>query len=86
MVISVSIVWKLDSSDLKEILLKTVSTIGWIGYLIAPVTIYVSVRILSWREKIHAQEMERVIEVRNQLMQGKFELPLQSTVKKQQDK
>ena len=82
LIISTSIVWKLNSADLKEVILKVISTIGWVGYAIAPVTIYVCVRILNWREKIHAQEMDRLIEVRNQLVQSKFELPIQSSVEK----
>ena len=82
LVVAASIVWKLDSADLKEVLLKVASQVGWIGYVIAPVSIFISVKILNWRERFYQEEMRRVVEVRNKAVQAKFELQLQSSVEK----
>lgn len=76
---------KLNSQDLKEILLKVLATYGWLGYPVSGVTIFVSVTILRWRENFYQQEMTRISSVRNQLMQSKLELPLQSSVEKKED-
>lgn len=75
-----SCIWKLNSQDLKDVLLKVLATYGWLGYPVAGVTIFVSVRILRWRERFYQGEMSRIAEVRNKLMQGKLELPLASSV------
>jgi hypothetical protein len=72
--------WKLNSQDLKEVLLKVLATYGWLGYPVAGITIFISVRILRWREQFYQQEMSRMAEVRNTLMQEKLELPLASSV------
>lgn len=76
-------VWKLDSKDLKEVLLRVLATYGWLGYPVAGITIFVSVRVLRWRERFYQQEMTRVTDIRNKLMQGKLELPLVSSVEKE---
>ncbi len=80
--ISLACLWKLDSKDLKEVLLKVLVTYGWLGYPVAGVTIYVAVRVLRWRERFYQQEMSRIAEVRNKLMQGRLELPITSSVQK----
>lgn len=77
---------KLDSQDLKEILLKVLATYGWLGYPVAGVTIFVSITVLRWRENFYQQEMTRISNVRNQLMQSKLELPLQSSVEKKEER
>ena len=79
-------VWKLSSSDLKEVLLKVFVTYGWTGYPVAGVTIFICVRILRWRERFYQQEMTRVAEMRNKLLQGKLELPIQSSVQQKEQK
>ena len=84
--VSIFIVWKLNSPDLKEVLLKVLVTYGWLGYPVAGLTIFVSIRVLRWRERFYQQEMTRISEVRNKLMQGKLELPLQSSVEHKQVK
>jgi len=84
--ICVFCIWKLSSQDLKEVLLKVLATYGWLGYPVAGITIFVSVTILRWRENFYQQEMTRISNVRNQLMQSKLELPLQSSVEKKEDK
>jgi len=80
LVLGVVCLWRLSSQDLKDVLLKVLVTYGWLGYVVASVTIFVSVRILRWRERFYQQEMTRIAEVRNRLMQGKLELPLASSV------
>lgn len=84
--IVLGIIWKLDTQDLKEVILKVLVTYGWLGYPVAAITIFVSVRILRWRENFYQQEMARIAGVRNQLMQTKLELPIQSSVEKKEDK
>jgi hypothetical protein len=78
--IGVCCIWKLNSQDLKDVLLKVLATYGWLGYPVAGITIFVSVRVLRWRERFYTQEMSRIAEVRNKLMQRKLELPLASSV------
>ncbi|MGD0615652.1 MAG: hypothetical protein ABSA69_09460 [Verrucomicrobiota bacterium] len=78
--IALACLWKLDHADLKEVLLKVLVTYGWLGYVVAAVTIFVCIRILRWRERFYQQEMGRIADVRNRLMQGKLELPLKSSV------
>jgi hypothetical protein len=85
-IISIFIVSKLTSQDLKEVILKVLVIYGWLGYPVAAITIFVSVRVLRWRENFYQQEMARIAGVRNQLMQTKLELPLQSSVEKKEDK
>ncbi len=80
--ISLFAISRLNSQDLKEVILKVLATYGWLGYPVAAITIFVSTRILRWRENFYQQEMTRVAGVRNQLMQSKLELPLQSSVDK----
>jgi hypothetical protein len=82
--ISIFAIWKLNSQDLKEVLLKVLATYGWLGYPVAGITIFVSIRILRWRERFYQQEMTRISEVRNKLMQAKLELPIQSSVQKEE--
>jgi len=82
LVISVACIWKLDHKDLKEVLLMVLVTYGWLGYVVAAVAIFACILILRWRERFYQQEMTRVSEVKNQLMQGKLELPLKSSVEK----
>jgi hypothetical protein len=77
---------RLSTSDLKDLLLKVLVTYGWLGYPVASMTIFISVTILRWREKIYQQEMARISEVKNTLMQGKLELPLQSSVQQRERK
>ena len=84
--VSIFIVWKLNSPDLKEVLLKVLVTYGWLGYPVAGLTVFVSIRVLRWRERFYQQEMTRISEVRNKLMQEKLELPLQSSVEHKQVK
>jgi hypothetical protein len=83
--ISIFAIWKLDSQDLKEVLLKVLATYGWLGYPVAAITIFVSIRVLKWRENFYQQEMTRIAGVRNQLMQERLELPLQSSVEKKNE-
>jgi hypothetical protein len=73
-------IWKLSTSDLKEVLLKVFVTYGWTGYPVAGIAIFVCIQVLRWRERFYQQEMTRISGVRNTLMQGKLELPLQSSV------
>ena len=68
--------------DLKEVLLMVLVTYGWLGSVAAAVAIFACILILRWRERFYQQEMTRVSEVKNQLMQGKLELPLKSSVEK----
>ncbi|HEY1718058.1 MAG TPA: hypothetical protein VGH42_07155 [Verrucomicrobiae bacterium] len=77
---------KLDSQDLKDVLLKVLATYGWVGYPVAGITIFVSVKVLQWRERFYQQEMARITEIRNKLMQSKLELPLQSSVEQKEQK
>jgi len=79
-------VWKLDTGDLKEVLLKVFATYGWLGYVVAGVAIFIAVRVLRWRERFYQQEMGRISEVRNQLVQAKIEFPIQSSVEKREEK
>jgi hypothetical protein len=79
LVVTSGIVWKLHSQDLKEVLLKVTNTLGWLGYPVAAITILVSMRILKWREQFYQSEMQRMAEARNQALQAKLELPLQSS-------
>ena len=78
-------IWKLDSQDLKEVLLKALATYGWLGYPVAAITIFVSIKILRWRELFYQQEMTRIAGVRNQLIQERLELPLKSSVEKKNE-
>ena len=77
---------KLSSQDLKAVLLRVLATYGWVGYPVAGITIFVSVKVLQWRERFYQQEMTRITEVRNKLMQSKLELPLQSSVEQKEQK
>ena len=81
--ISLGCLWKLDSKDLKEVLLKVLVTYGWMGYVVAGIVIYVAIKVLRWRERFYQQEMARISEVRNRLMQTQFELPMASSVEKE---
>ena len=72
--------YRLSPSDLKEVMLKVLVTYGWTGYVVAAVTIFVSIKILKWRENFYHQEIARIAEVRNAVVQNKLELPLQSSV------
>jgi len=83
--LGIAAIWKLDSQDLKEVFLQVLVTYGWLGYPVAGITIFVSIRILNWREKFYNQEMTRISDVRNTLMQGKLELPMASSQTKQND-
>lgn len=85
LIIAGGIVWKLQSADLKEVLLKITTTLGWLGYPVAGVTILVSVRILRWREQFYNDEMGRMAGVRNEAVQEKLKLPLQSSVERRPD-
>jgi heme exporter protein D len=78
--IALGCIWKLGSKDLKEVLLTVLATYGWLGYGVGGITIFVCIRVLQWRERFYQQEMTRIAELRNQLMQGKLELPLKSSV------
>ena len=79
-------VWKLSPADLKEVLLKVFATYGWLGYVAAAVVVYAALKTLRWRDRVHQQEVERISQVRNQLMQGKLELPIQSSVERNEPK
>jgi len=70
---------KLDSADLKDVLIRVLVTLGWLGYPCAAVTIWVSVKMLRWREKIYNAEMERNVEAKKVLIQERLALPLQSS-------
>lgn len=85
LLIAGGIVWKLQSADLKEVLLKVTTTLGWLGYPVAGVTILVSVRILRWREQFYNDEMRRMAGVRNEAVQENLKLPLQSSVERRPD-
>jgi hypothetical protein len=74
--------WKLNSADLKEVLLKAFASYGWLGYPLAVIVTYVNVHVLRWREKFYQQEMTRISELRNQLLQSKLDLPLVSSTRK----
>lgn len=76
LVISSGIVFKLDSKDLKEVLLTVINKYGWAGFAVGVVVIYVSRRVLIWREKIHENEVNRLVEVRNSAVQASLALPL----------
>jgi len=82
LVIAGGIVWKLQSSDLKEVLLRITTTLGWLGYPVAGITILVSVRILRWREQFFNDEMRRMADVRNEAVQERLKLPLQSSIER----
>lgn len=82
LVVSLCLIWKLNSQDLKEVALKVLATYGWLGYPVAGITIFVSVGVLRWRENFYQQEIKRIAAVRDKLMQGRLELPLQSSVEK----
>ncbi len=84
--ISPACLWKLDSKDLKEVVLKVLATYGWLGYAVAAVVIYVAVKVLRWRERFYQQEMTRIADVRNKLMQTRLELPLTSSVEMENKK
>jgi hypothetical protein len=71
--------WRLDSKDLKEVLLKVLVTYGWTGYVVAGGTIFVSVRIMNWRERFYQQEIARISNARNVAIQQRLDLPLQSS-------
>lgn len=85
LLIAGGIVWKLQSADLKEVLLKVTTTLGWLGYPVAGVTILVSVRILRWREQFYNDEMRRMADVRNEAVQENLKLPIQSSVERRLD-
>src|SRR5437870_2127643 len=78
LVIGGGCVWKLQPEDLKEVLLKVFSAYGWLGYIVAGVVIFVCVRVLGWRERIHQQEIDRITKVRDQAVQAKLDLPIRS--------
>ena len=82
LMISGGLIWKLSSADLKEVLLKVFATLGWLGYVVAGITVVVSVKILRWREQFYQDELRRMSEVRNEVLQSRLELPLQSSVKR----
>lgn len=84
--ISLACLWKLDSKDLKEVLLKAIVTYGWLGVPIAGVTIFASIRVLRWRERFYQQEMARMAEMRNKVMQPQLELPISSSVERDDKK
>lgn len=85
LLIAGGIVWKLQSADLKEVLLKVTTTLGWLGYPVAGVTILVSVRILRWREQFYNDEMRRMADIRNEAVQENLKLPIQSSVERRPD-
>ena len=85
LLIAGGIVWKLQSADLKEVPLKVTTTLGWLGYPVAGVTILVSVRILRWREQFYNDEMRRMANVRNEAVQENLKLPIQSSVERRPD-
>lgn len=79
-IVAGSIVWKLDSKDLKEILIAFAERVQWFGFPVALLTVYISKRTLDWRERIHQVELERLAQIRNQLIQPRIEQPLQSSL------
>lgn len=52
--------WKLESPDLKDVLVKVAAAAGWLGYPVAILAIYGSANMLSWREKHYKAEIERL--------------------------
>lgn len=74
------LIYKLDSGDLKEVLMTVLGRVGWLGYPCAVITVYVCRRSLKWREQFYKSEMDRIADVKRTLMQQGFELPLESSV------
>lgn len=80
LVIALAGIWKLDSKDLKDVLMTVLGQFGWLGYPFAGITVLVAIRLAKWREGFYNQEMDRVAEVKRVAVQRNFEFPLQSTV------
>jgi hypothetical protein len=76
MIVGGAIVWKLDSKDLKEVLLAFAERLQWFGFPVAFLTIYVCKRTLDWRESIHQAELDRLAKIRDQLVAPRIEQPL----------
>ena len=79
LILCLGVIWKLDGPDLKEVLLSVLNGFYWVGWAVSPVTVYVCIRIVQWQGRIHENEMNRISEVKNTMVQKGFELPLQST-------
>jgi len=50
-IIIVVSIYKLESPDLKEVILKAIPTIGLLGYPVSVISVIVCVRTLRWREQ-----------------------------------
>lgn len=86
LIVCVTLMFRLDSVDLKEVAVAAIGKYGWLGYPCAGITVWVCVKVLHWRERFYQQEMNRLVALRNQLMQEKFQLPLQSSVEERDGK
>lgn len=82
-IIIVVCIYKLESPDLKEVILKAIPTIGLLGYPISVISVIICVRTLRWREQFYKSEMDRMAETRNAAIQARLELPMESSVKKE---
>ena len=79
-------IFKLDGKDLKELVLSVIATHCWLGYVGAVGSVTISITLLRWRDAVHQQEINRVSEVKNTLIQKHLELPIISSVKKPDQK
>jgi len=79
--IAALLIYKLSAADIKEVLTSLIKSWGWLGYPVAILTALGSWRILMWREGFYKAEMDRIVAVKNQAIQERLELPLQSSVR-----
>jgi hypothetical protein len=77
--VTLAAIWRLDAAGLKEVLLQAIGTLGWLGYPVSGITIYISVRTLRWREAFYLAEMTRMAAVRNEAIQKSLQLPLSTS-------
>lgn len=84
LVIGTIIAWRLPTADLKEVILVLVNK-AWFrfgGWVLFAVSIYGCKRLLTWRDSIHRDQINRLTDVKNTAVQAHFELPLPPAPKK----
>jgi RNAse (barnase) inhibitor barstar len=72
----VIIAYRLDPRDLKDILLRAIDS-AWLcalGWIMFALSIVFSVAAFRWRERIYQRELDRIQEVKNNVVKGQLEI------------
>ncbi len=81
--ISLSVIWRMDSADIKECV---ISFVGWpwfgiTGWLLFLLTLLLGKWVLRMQLKLNQGEIDRMARVRDQAMQPQLELEMRSSKK-----